>query len=80
MNIIHCDNISFDFDKACYDLALIYAKSKLDEAVSDERLKYSTIPPKHIAEMELLVDTFFNALGYYSNLSKDEIKRLIDPE
>lgn len=77
MTRISCENISFDFEKACYDLAKIYTKTCLEQAIKEG--KFST-PQATISvdEMEFIAESFYGALGYFSNHTVEYVKYLVD--
>ena len=79
MGIIHTKQISFDFEKSCEKLALVYAKCKLEEAISTRKFSNSNIPIE-IAQMEYLADEYYSSLGYFANLAEESVKSLVDPE
>lgn len=74
---IVCENVVFDVDKAFYDLALLYAQEKLRHSL-DHNLISDEHCPLEIAEMEYLMDTFYDALGYISNVKVDALPSRID--
>lgn len=49
-----------------YDLALLYAKVKLENEIKNDSFD-GILAPKHIEEMDYLADAFNNAYGYYKN-------------
>lgn len=79
MGIIHTNQISFNSDDACEKLASLYAKCKLEEAISTEKFSGSNAPVE-IEQMEYLAEEYYSALGYFSNFTEDYIKRLVDSE
>ena len=71
MRIIKCNNSSFDYHKACYDLSLIYAKAKLDESMWRD-------PDATKDRTSFVLEEFCHAMGYFTNLSEEYIKELVD--
>lgn len=76
---IECNNISFDFDDACKELASIFARAKLEEAI-ENNIFDSIDAPIGIKQMDYLMDEYFQALGYYANHTPEYIKHLVDLE
>lgn len=58
-------------DKINYDLALIYAKTKLEEAISNN-LFDDAIAPIDVQRIEFLQEEFIYAWDYYSNIYGNE--------
>lgn len=58
-------------DKINYDLALIYAKKRLEEAISNNQFD-GILAPIHIEQMEFLQEEFIFAWNYYSNIYGNE--------
>jgi hypothetical protein len=54
-------------DKINYDLALTYAKIKLEEAISNNQFD-DTLAPIDVQQIELLQEEFIYAWDYYSNI------------
>ncbi len=61
-------------EKAAYDLALIYAKTKLEYALN-KNLTLDITCPKEIAETEFLLSQFKDAFDTYIN---EPIERFTD--
>lgn len=79
MGIIHTERIAVDFEKSCEKLASLYAKSKLDEAIATKKFD-GTAAPIEVEQMEYLANEYYFALGYFSNMTEDYVKHLVDPE
>lgn len=85
MRIIKCEDINFefDFDKACYDLALIYAKFKLSEEYAPDKHPMDIIKgnahkvPIDIERQDYILTQFLEALGYFANRSEEDIKAMM---
>lgn len=75
--IIKCEQIQFDLEKSYYDLASIYADKKLDIAISEGQFDGKDAPTD-IEMMEYLAEEFYSSLGYFSNLTEEFIKELVD--
>ncbi|WP_312370872.1 hypothetical protein [Lachnoclostridium sp.] len=78
-NIIKTELSQIDTEKASYDMALVYAKSKLEEAIRNDTFSGRSMP-EDIAQMEYLSEEFYNAFGYFSNMTDESIKSMIDHE
>ena len=76
--ILKCNYVSFDVEKSYYDLALAYARTKLDRAIQDEKFR-SDIAPVSIQEMEYFAEEFYSAIGFFANTTEEYIKSLVDP-
>lgn len=74
---INCSQISFDFEDVCRELASIFAKTKLEEAISNNIFK-GVDAPIEIEQMDYVMDEYFSALGYFANHTPEHIKRLVD--
>ena len=68
MRTIHAKQISFDFEKSCEKLASLYAKCKLEEAISTKKFSGSDAPVE-IEQME-----------YLANHTEEYVKCLVDLE
>ena len=79
MGTIKCKGISVDFEASCQQLASIWGKAKLDEAIASRRFNGEKTPVE-IEQMDYLAEEYYSALGYFSNLSEDFIKFLVDHE
>jgi hypothetical protein len=66
-----------DIEKSSYDLALIYSKAKLDEAIQNNKFNGNSAPVE-IEQMEYLAEEFYGAFGYFTNMTDEGIKYLID--
>lgn len=62
--------LHMNIDKLRYDLALIYAKSKLDNALSTNKIPHQEGIPKNVDEMDYLLSEFINAYSEYCNYSE----------
>ncbi|MDU3109524.1 MAG: hypothetical protein E7B14_17295 [Clostridium sp.] len=62
-------NYEMDIEKIRYDLSLTYAKSKLDQALADNRIPVIAGPPHpdFLDEIEFLANEFSTAFMEYSN-------------
>jgi hypothetical protein len=78
-NIIKTALSQIDTEQASYDMALVYAKSKLEEAIKNDTFGGRSMP-EDVAQMEFLAEEFYRAFGYYSNMTDESIKYLIDHE
>ncbi len=76
-NIIKTELSQVDTEKASYDLALTYAKSKLDVLIRDG-ISDKTSAPDHVVQMHYLAEEFYMALGYFGNMTDEYIKHLVD--
>ena len=79
MSMVKCNQIEFDFERACYDLALVYAKSKLDESLRLGLFKGAKAPAE-IEQMEYLSEEFYSAIGYFANQTVEYVKYCVDRE
>lgn len=79
MRIIHANQISFDFDESCEKLASLYAKCKLEEALSNQKFS-GAIAPVEIEQMEYLAEEYYSALGYFANHTEEYVKHLVNNE
>lgn len=62
--------LHMNIDKLRYDLALIYAKSKLDNALYANKIPCQEGIPKNVNEMDYLLSQFMNAYSEYCNCSE----------
>lgn len=58
-------------DKINYDLALIYAKNRLEEAISNNQFD-NALAPIDVQRIEFLQEEFIFAWDYYSNIYGNE--------
>lgn len=79
MRTIHAKQISFDFEKSCEKLASLYAKCKLEEAISTKKFSGSDAPVE-IEQMEYLAQEYYSSLGYFANHTEEYVKCLVDLE
>lgn len=79
MGIIKCNGISIDFESSCQQLASIWGKAKLDEAIASERFNGEKAPIE-IEQMEYLMEEYYSSLGYFANHTEEFIKYLVDHE
>lgn len=77
MNIINCENISFDKDQAVRDLSLAFAKAKLDEAMQQSTFHTSDASDE-VHQMEYLAEIYYSAIGHFSSHTTEYIKLLVD--
>lgn len=67
---------SIDASKLAYDLALIYAKAKFEDALRTNLERFSnTLAPRDIEENEFLYDSFMQAYNYYMGREPGELER-----
>lgn len=61
--------MDYDLKKLKYDLALVYAKSKLDHALATKSVPKSCDPSDKSlsAELEYLTNEFFSAIDGFAN-------------
>ena len=78
MRTVKCENVSFDADKAFYDLAMMYTQEKFKQALKENVFKDSKDCPPGIAELEFVFDTFYSALSYFSATDVDSLPEAID--
>lgn len=64
-------------EKLSHDLALVYAKAKLEDGIRNNSI-YSPSVPRSISEMDFLADAYADAYSYYRNVASDESKEITD--
>jgi hypothetical protein len=79
MGTVHAKQIDFNFEETCEKLASLYAKCKLEEAISTQKF-LGNAAPVEIEQMEYLAEEYYSSLGYFANLTEDYIKYLVDHE
>lgn len=68
---------TFDVSKISYDLALQYARAKLDRALCNEEIFRKAPVNKEIAEIHYLRQQFLYALFYLNGTERGDIERCI---
>lgn len=60
--------MEYNIEKLKYDLALIYAKSKLDHAIATDSVPESETAKEHgqSSEIEYLANMFYEAVGQFA--------------
>lgn len=67
-----------DIESLAYDLAKLYAKSKLDHALQSGH-KFSDGPaPENVEELEYLLRDFVSAYDYFSGTDPTELERMLE--
>lgn len=61
--------MEYSIGKLKYDLALVYAKAKLDHALATNSVPESCDPedPQNVAELEYLTNEFYSAIDVFAN-------------
>ncbi len=62
----------YDIKKIAYDLAMLYAKSKLDHMLQTEFDFDKGLVPVEVEQAQYLYNQFFIALEYYTNTSPED--------
>ena len=73
-----CNGQAVEVSKLVYDLALAYAKTKLECALSKDPEQFENMPADPETEAkEFLFDSFCSAYAYYTGLGARDIERTI---
>ncbi len=81
MNHKILNQVSVDLDKLKYDLALIYAKEKLHQALCDGNIIEQDATSKaisHYNEIDFLTESFSFAIQYLANNPDDQFISQLD--
>ncbi len=76
VNVFTYNGQTVEASKLAYDLALAYAKTKLDYALRTDPEQFENSPADPETETkEFLYDSFCSAFSYYSGLEAGDIER-----
>ena len=78
MSAFFAGNHPLDTEKIAYDLALVYAQSKLQNRLQTKNTFGDSPAPAHVEEMEYLSEHFFAALEYFSGMSANDCERTLE--
>lgn len=74
MSKLKIENSTLDLDKLCYDLALIYAKTKYEDELRKDCLPIEHKAPDFIEESDYLLTLFSQAYSEYLSYDEDYFK------